>query len=249
MEISEAAWARYVKRLRAASDKAGSLMLEYLNSHDVFTTEGRRAAIEYAYALATKYGEATSALAAEMYDVMAELSGAAVPAAEPAATATYGEVAKAVNGTLREDLPPERTAQAVGRLAKQAGADTTLQNARRDRAEFAWIPRGDSCPFCLMLASNGWQPASKAALDGGHAEHIHANCDCQYAVRFNSRTDVAGYDPGKYRDAYRDAPGWSTADKLNAQRREQYKQNAPEIREQKRINYAERLVAEEAAGE
>lgn len=249
MEISEKTWNRYVKRLRAASDKAGGLMLEYLNSHDVFTAEGRRAAIEYAYALATKYGEATSALACEMYDALAELSGVALPAAEPAATATIAEVGKAVNGTLREGLPYDRTAQAVGRLVKQAGADTTLKNARRDRAEFAWIPRGDSCPYCLMIASNGWRPASQAVMNGGHAEHIHANCDCQFAVRFDKKTDIAGYDPHDYLSAYRDAPGRGWRDKINAMRREQYAENAPEIREQKRINYAERKLAEETGGE
>ena len=249
MEISEATWARYVKRLRAASDKAGSLMLEYLNSHDAFTSEGRRAAIEYAYALALKYGEATSALAAEMYDALAELAGKTLPPAEPAPTATYDETAKTVNGTLREDLPPERCAQAIGRLVKQAGADTTLQNALRDGSEFAWIPRGDSCPFCLMLASRGWQTASRKALKNGHAEHIHANCDCQYAVRFDSRTDVSGYDPDKYLQAYNDAPGRGWKAKINAQRREQYAENAPEIREQKRINYAERRLAAETNGQ
>jgi hypothetical protein len=249
MEISEAVWDRYVKRLRAASDKAGSLMLAYLNSHDVFTAEGRRAAIEFAYALALKYGEATSALAAEMYDALAELSGVRLPPAEPAATATYGETAKVVNGTLREDLPPERCSQAVGRLVKQAGADTTLKNAMRDGSQFAWVPKGDTCPFCLMLASRGWQHASKKALKNGHAEHIHANCDCQYAVRFNERTNVAGYKPEKYLRADQDAPGSSWEDKINAQRRAQYAENASTIREQKRINYAERKLAQETNGQ
>ena len=249
MEISEAAWDRYVRRLRAASDKAGSLMLEYLNSHDVFTAEGRRAAIEYAYALALKYGEATSALAAEMYDAMAQVSGMSLPPAEPAATATYGETAKVVNGTLRETLPPERCSQAIGRLVKQAGADTTLKNALRDGAQFAWIPKGDTCPFCLMLASRGWQRASWQAIKNGHAEHIHANCDCQYAVRFNDRTNVRGYDPDKLYRAYRDAPGSTWEEKINAQRRAQYAENGAKIREQKRINYAERLVAKETNGQ
>lgn len=245
MWISEKDWTRYVQRLRSVNDKAAELMLQYLNSHNPFTPEGRRAAIEYAYALSTKYGEASAALSCEMYDAMAEVSGVAVPAAEPAETATMAECGKAVNGTLREDLPMERTSQAIGRLVKQAAADTTLHNAIRDRAEFAWIPRGDSCPFCLMLASNGWQPASKAALNGGHAEHIHANCDCQYAIRFDSRSDVAGYNPDRYLQQYEDAPGRTWEDKINAMRRAQYAENAPEIREQKRINYAERLVAEE----
>ena len=85
----------------------------------------------------------------------------------------------------------------VSRLVKQAGADTTLKNAIRDGAEWAWVPHGDTCPFCITLASNGWQPASKKALKGDHAQHIHAHCDCEYAIRFDSSTTVAGYDPDK----------------------------------------------------
>ena len=63
----------------------------------------------------------------------------------------------------------------------------------------------DTCAFCITLASRGWQHASKAALRGGHAEHIHANCDCEYAIRFDGYSTVAGYDPEKYLRQYRDA--------------------------------------------
>ena len=69
------------------------------------------------------------------------------------------------------------------------------------------MPHGDTCPFCITLASNGWQKASQKLLKGGHAEHIHANCDCEFAVRFRSDTTVAGYDPDKYYRQYREAGG------------------------------------------
>ncbi len=82
-------------------------------------------------------------------------------------------------------------------INKLASADTLAKNALRDGAEWAWIPSGDTCPFCLMLASQGWVKASKKALKNGHCKHIHANCDCTYAVRFSHDTDVAGYDPDK----------------------------------------------------
>ena len=90
----------------------------------------------------------------------------------------------------------------VARLVKQVGADTTLKNAKRDGAQFAWIPHGDTCAFCITLASRGWQYMSDEALKGGHAEHIHANCDCEYAVRFDGHSTVAGYDPDKYLEEY-----------------------------------------------
>ena len=69
--------------------------------------------------------------------------------AQPAAPASYEETAKMVNAT-KESPPVLQTG--VSRLVKQAGADTTLKNAVRDRAEWAWVPRGDTCPFCIALA-------------------------------------------------------------------------------------------------
>lgn len=125
----------------------------------------------------------------------------------------------------------------VSRLVKRAGADTTLRNAVRDGAEFAWIPHGDSCPFCITLASNGWQKAGKKALKGGHAEHIHAHCDCEYAVRFHSGTTVAGYDPDKYYRQYREAGG-----DINAMRRIDYAARKDAINAQKRAAYAARKM-------
>ncbi|MCD7838053.1 MAG: hypothetical protein LUG65_04000, partial [Clostridiales bacterium] len=107
----------------------------------------------------------------------------------------------------------------VGRLVKQVGADTTLKNAQRDGAQFAWVPHGDSCAFCLMLASRGWQYMSKKALRNSHAEHIHANCDCQYAVRFDGKSTVEGYDPDKYRKIYDFANGNDSTEKINSIRR------------------------------
>jgi hypothetical protein len=56
------------------------------------------AAIAEAYRIATKYGEASAALSALMYDAVAEASGAAVPVATVAETATLGEVSKAIYG-------------------------------------------------------------------------------------------------------------------------------------------------------
>jgi hypothetical protein len=140
-------------------------------------------------------------------------------------------------------------ANAIGRLVKQTGADTTLKNALRDGAEFAWIPSGDTCAFCITLASRGWQKASKAAIKGGHAEHIHANCDCTYAIRFDSSTNVRGYDPDKYREMYDDADGSSPKPKINAMRREFYAENKEEINEQKRSAYEKRQELNSSAAE
>lgn len=135
MQIPSKAWDRYIVNLRKMSDKASRLMLERVAGVDLsaLSAEERADIIDYAYALATKYGEGTGALASEMYDALAELSDASVPSAVPAPTATYAEVAKAVNGTIKTGNA-EIVSSATGRLVKMVGVDTMMQNALRDGA-------------------------------------------------------------------------------------------------------------------
>lgn len=213
MTITSTAWSRYIKRLRAISEKAANELTGFVDSRGGLINVDRYELIDFAFALATKYGEAAAALAAEIYDAVAVASGASIPAAIPAKTATISEVAKAINGTIKTGNQTI-VADSVYRLVKMAGVDTTMQNALRDGAEWAWIPQGETCAFCLTLASRDWQRASRKAIKGGHAEHIHANCDCTYAVRFNSSTNVEGYTPKRYLRMYENAPldHWNTPD-------------------------------------
>lgn len=230
MQITANAWNEYITRLSRLNQKAGQLMRQYIGSHGTESTDDL---IAYAYGLVTKYGEGSAELACQMYDALAEAANAGVPAAEPAVPADYGEVARMVNATKNQN--PANLPNGVSRLVKRAGADTTLKNAVRDGAEWAWVPHGDTCPFCITLASNGWQKASSKVLKGGHAEHIHANCDCEFAIRFDHSTTVAGYDPEKYLKQYRDAGG-----DVNAMRRIDYAARKDAINAQKRAAYAAR---------
>ena len=247
--ITAKKWKEYRDTLSAINKKAADLMQDYVLTHGFFLDQDM---IDYAYSLSTKYGEASGALAAELYDFLAgywvqseshkktareseiwrqrSMVMRNIKPAVIAETATYDEVAKTVVGTAKTS--PSSIPNAIGRLVKQAGADTTLQNALRDGAEFAWIPSGDTCPFCIMLASLGWQKASKKAIKNGHAEHIHSNCDCAYAIRFSDQGGVAGYDPERYLEQYYAAGG-----DINAMRRERYAQNRELINGQKRAAY------------
>ena len=249
MQISLKDWMNFKDKLSAMSKKAADLMADYVNKGGGYANMPTEDVIAYATALAQKYGEGTGALSAMMYDAIAELSNAAVEAAEIAPVASYGDVAKAIQGAAKTSTDPSYLGGVVGRLVKQVGADTTLQNAMRDGAEFAWIPVGDTCAFCLTLASRGWQHISKRTLKNGHAEHIHANCDCTYAVRFNDSTEVEGYDPDKYLRMYYDAPGSKPKDKINAMRREFYAENSEEINKQKRDAYAKQKERESSQAE
>lgn len=258
-KITQAQWKRYISKLRQINDKAADDFLSEVVSHGGYGNIERQKLIDLAYGISTKYGEASAALSAEMYDAIAELSKAAVPAALPAETASYSDVARTVNGILKNTGSDKVLAQGVGRLVKRAGADTMLQNAYRDRpkgkgskrrhsgAEVAWIPYGDTCPFCLTLASKGWQNQTEWGANN-HAEHIHANCDCTYAVRFNNNFSVEGYDPDEYKKMYDDAEGSTPNEKINSMRRMQYQDPATraKINAQKRAAYAERKIKEAA---
>lgn len=246
MTISARTWQAFVQRLAGINSAAGEKMRRYIAHYGLDDT---KALIRYAYALATEYGEASASLAADMYDAIAALSGVSVPVAVTAPTAAYGDTAAAMYATAGTGSP-EQVAAALERLVKLPAADTMLYNAIRDNAEWAWIPSGDTCAFCLALASRGWRPASQKILKGGHAEHIHGNCDCMFAPRFDRYSEVAGYDDGRrYREMYDDAEGRSSKDKINAMRRKFYAENSEEINEQKRSAYAKQRERESSAAE
>lgn len=242
MKISEKDWKNYINRLRRINKLAAQKVADYMAKVDINTAEGMKQLLDYSYAVATRYGEAATELACQMYDAVAAVSKVPVPSAEPAATATYGEVAKAVRGKMFDTQEPSSIGAAVGRLVKMAGVDTTMKNALRDGAEWAWVPSGDTCVFCLTLASRGWQVASKKAIRNGHAKHIHNNCDCTYAVRFDGKSSVDGYDPDALYDEYINA-GSTRQERINALRRRNYAANKDYINAQKRAAYARRISA------
>lgn len=228
MQITEKAWVEYITKMSQISQKAADLMQSWVQKNGL---ENDKALLDYAYALSQHYGQAIGALSCQMYEATAAAQGVIVPTAEVADLPDYGEVAKAVKGTKKQS--PNNIPGTLARLVKQVGADTTLKNAERDGAQFAWVPHGDTCAFCITLASRGWQYMSKKAMRNGHAEHIHAHCDCEYAVRFDGKSTVAGYDPDKYLEEYYDANG-----DINEMRRKRYAQNKDVINARKRELYA-----------
>ena len=264
-QIPQRIWNEYIARLSLVNKTAGNKVKAYLSRFGIPETyEATQRLIEYANSLVMKYGEASAALSAEMYDTISMAEGAIVPPAEPADIVEYGIVAKAINGTVKL-VNIEIIAGSIERLVKMAGADTMLKNAIRDKAEWAWIPRGDTCAFCIALGSRGWQTATQDQLDGGHAEHIHANCDCTFAIRHSSDTTVEGYNPDEYLEMYENADvssrgydktrpkgqkwqNMSTA-RINGMRREFYAQNKEKINAQKRAAYQKRKELESSRAE
>lgn len=250
MQISKADWLAYIEKLSKLNKEASDLIVQYVQENGF---SNRKELIDYAYAVANKYGDSSAALATIMYDAIADASGVYVEPAEMPDLISEDEVAKTVNGTLKRSKNVKELGGAVSRLVKRQSADTMLHNAYRDRkagkkygkkrntgAQVAWVPHGDTCPFCLMLASNGWRNQTVGGAKD-HAEHIHANCDCNYAVRFDDRSGVEGYNPDTYAEMFENVEGDTWEEKVNSMRRQQYEQNKDEINAQKRAAYALRV--------
>ena len=235
MEITSKQYDKFQKLMTQISDKAKSEMLSWIQSNGGYKNIQFEDAIEVAYALSTKYGEASASLSALMYDTIAEKSGASVPSAEVAPTVSLDEVKKTIYGASSFSQDDEYIAGTVGRMAKQAGADTTLKNAKRDGAEFAWVTSGDSCAYCELLSNFGWQHASAKTIKGDHAEHIHANCQCQFVIRFDKNTTVEGYNPNP--DFYNSVPGKTIEEKASNLRREN--ESAKQIKYTEAYNFAQ----------
>ena len=114
MRITATAWAAYTQQLAKLNKKAGQLMADYIAAHGTGDTD---ALIAYAHALVTKYGEGSAELACQMYDALAAAAKAGVPAAEPAQTAAYSEVARMVQATKAS---PPQMQRGVSRLVKES---------------------------------------------------------------------------------------------------------------------------------
>lgn len=248
MTITLNEWAKYRDLLSKLNNKAADEFRDYffkaygelggigLNGID------ENEVVKVAYAIAQKYGEAGATLAAEFYDEIIEASGVTLPSAVPADLSDFKEVAKTVNGAMKKTKQTQYIADVVGTIVKKASTDTIRKNARRDRAEYAWIPNGDTCPYCIALASRGWRDASKDKS----GDHLHVHCDCTYAVRFKKSDGVEGYNPEAYEKIYKNADGKNAKDKINYLRRKNYAENKDVINEQKREAYAKHKIMEEA---
>lgn len=257
MAISATAWVNYVRALSAIDKAATNQMAEFINNFKLFGAESfsydnpkhMQALIGYAYGLSTAYGEGAAALACEMYDLAGLASGLFLEPAIPVDPASPKDVAAAIVEAAGHKST-EVVASKVGAIVKRTGALTTVTNAKRDNLKVAWIPHGDTCAFCITLASRGWEDASYAVQD----MHIHSNCDCAYGVKYTDNTKYKGYDPEEYKKIYYDAPlreGESPTSKarINALRREAYRKNKEEINAQKRANYEKRRELESSKAE
>lgn len=230
--ISKKKWNTYKNALARVNQEAAALVLEASQknlspkAYEVLTEQ-----------IAYEYGDAAAELACQMFEATAKAQAVKRVVAEPINRITHDGVQTILNLNKGN---AEAQARGISVLVKKQASHTTMHNARKYGCEVAWIPSGDACAFCLMLASNGWRNAGKA-YTGDEDVHAHNNCKCEFAVRFSNDLDVAGYSPEEAK-AFYDANNGD----VKAMGREMWDQNKDEINAKRRERYAERKELEQS---
>lgn len=157
------------------------------------------------------YTDMAAILAADFYDGLreqatgAKLGAYAESGREPIATE------KAVRGIMQDVVEGKAAEVVVGKLTgrvdyevKRAAGECIYRNGKRDplKPKYARVPSGgETCRFCIMLASRGFVYHNAEAA--GENGHYHANCDCRIVPGFDGETTVPGYDPDLYYDMWK----------------------------------------------
>lgn len=112
----------------------------------------------------------------------------------------------------------DQVLQRVDYEMKHAAGNTMFANGARDpkRPKYARVPTGaETCGFCIMLASRGFDYTSKEAA--GSLGHYHASCDCRIVASWDN-LEVENYDPDAYYEIYEEARtrlgGYATGNRL-----------------------------------
>lgn len=206
-----------LEQLSTGAQEALATQLETLDYSDM--TAAINDIVDIMEDLCSQTSSVSAEVASGFYDGMSQLqTGQGYDARSftghvPQATekAVRGIVQQGVDGDLKG-----MAGQLMKRIdyeVKKAAGETVMQNARRDsrRPRFARVPGGgETCDFCIMLASRGFVYRSEASA--GELNHYHANCRCRIVPGFGDNPSVAGYDPDYYLQL------WKNQEEARAQR-------------------------------
>ena len=154
--------------------------------------------------LIEQYGEVAATLAADRFE---ELTGMR---ATMARAVDEERALSRMNWAIRPLFNGEGDAYGLlalllDELVKQPGRSTMIASARDNRIRYARVPVGDTCAFCLMLASRGAVYVSRSSA-GDRGSRFHGKCDCAVEpVRDDYDLDQLkrqGYDPDELYDKY-----------------------------------------------
>jgi hypothetical protein len=158
--------------------------------------------------LVASYGDVAATVAADFYDEVRDASRAlgrftAVPAGGFDLDDLLGQVRYSVGPLYSANPDPGaalgRLSQKVDEFTLQPGRDTIAESVTRDPAKPRWarVPVGETCAFCLMLASRGAVYGSEVS-----ARKFHGNDDCVPTPVWRDDPYPEGYDPDALYEQY-----------------------------------------------
>lgn len=222
MQISASRLVEYTAALNAQQRAAFNFMqtalrsFYQLNGGAIDAETMREFAMQTLTTCVQTFGDRAATIACSAYDVTMEELGISVQPSAVYNPVSVNSTGRQVDYLMRQLTPDTfdsfaqklaaRAYENVGRAANK----TTIRNAERDFSKgvrYARVPTGkETCGFCLMLASRGFDYTSrKAAGDMGFGfNRFHDRCDCR-VVAGDDFTTVEGYDPDWLYDVYLDA--------------------------------------------
>lgn len=191
----------YNDKLSAIRSEAGNYFKKLARAEDLMKLgeEARKKAIYHAAVDAVNsFTDAAGSAACDFFD-------AHVTDARPSSIAPqpwfikrrlYENIEKyAKTHKLGDDEFMRLLAEEVGGEVVQHANRTTIHNAVKNNLHYARVPFGNSCAFCLMLASRGfvYKTETTAGEDKGH---YHAHCRCKI-VAGKKDTKIGDHNPEK----------------------------------------------------
>lgn len=188
--------------------------------------------LEQAVRIAEKYSMLGAELGAQWYDLCTELAGIeAEPAlvSEPDVdriTARANNTLNTATGTL-SDAFNYYLQNVINESIRTTGTANLWRDYERGLTGGRWarVPVGDTCAWCLMLASQGaWYLTEESALSK-HGAKFHDGCNC-IAVYHATPESIRGYDKlPRYKEMYYEADNMRRA---NANGKEPYSEELEE---------------------
>ncbi len=174
------------------------------------------AQLELLLDLIEKYGEASAALAADVFTQQAADVGVQ-PKLELAPGLDRASTTEHVKALLANPDQQASVSDIVEWLVKQPYRTTIADSAIASGGGWARVPQGKTCDFCLMLASRGAIYESKETARGRKGKRYHRKCDCVPFFARDERDYPEGYDPNQL---YREYKARREADNLIQKARE-----------------------------
>lgn len=214
MQIPRSYIENYSQALNVVSEQARAKLIDALSQVDYTADVAsvREAVIAIMQPACGASSTMAARLAADFYNglrarfgiddgFMAEVDSQRVPDATEGAVRAFADKLddSIPNVTAFQKLCVERIDYETRLAANMCMAHNAGIDPRKPK--WARIPTGaETCQWCLMLASRGFDYNSEAA-----ASHNHAGCDCKVVPSWDKSPKVQGYDEDEYYNRWQKA--------------------------------------------